>query len=334
MGHFLWDGPYIGWVRGGDVMEFSAVDPKQGAIFYTLDQRDTEKPKFRRHTHTCLQCHDSSLTRGVPGHIVRSVYPAPDGMPVFRAGTFVTDHTSPLKERWGGWYVTGTHGKQRHMGNVVVRDQDNPENLATEKGANITDLSGYFDTSAYISPHSDIAALMVLEHQTQVHNQLTQASYQGRITLRDEQVMNRILERPKGFRSPSTERRFASSAERLVKSMLMVDEVKLTEPIKGSSGFTRDFAKKGPCDKQGRSLRDLDLQTRLYKYPCSPLIYTETFDSLPKPVLDMVYRRLWDVLTGKDTSKDFAHLSHADRRAIREILIETKPSLPDYWTAK
>ena len=331
---YFGDDIYIGWVRGGDVMEFSAVDPKQGAIFYTLDQRDSEKPKFRRHTHTCLQCHDSSLTRGVPGHIIRSVYPAPDGMPVFRAGTFVTDHTSPLKERWGGWYVTGTHGAQRHMGNVVVRDQDNPNNLATDKGANVADLRDRFDTSAYLSPYSDIVALMVLEHQTHVHNQLTQASYQGRITLRDEQVMNRILERPKDFRSPSTQRRFESSAERLLKSMLMVGEVKLTEPIKGSSGFTRDFAKRGPRDQRGRSLRDFDLSTRLYKYPCSPLVYSEAFDSLPKPVRDLVYRRLWEVLSGKDTSKDFAHLSTADRRAIREILIETKNGLPDYWTAK
>ena len=95
-----------------------------------------------------------------------------------------------------------------------------------------------------------------------------------------------------------------------------------------TTGFTRDFA------KRGRSLRDFDLSTRLYKYPCSSLIYSEAFDSLPKPVRDLVYRRLWEVLSGKDTSKDFAHLSTADRRAIREILIETKNGLPDYWTAK
>jgi hypothetical protein len=41
--------------------------------------------------------------------------------------------------------------------------------------------------------------------------------------------------------------------------------------------------------------------------------------------------RLWEVLTGKDTSKDFSHLSNDDRQALSEILRETKPDLPEYW---
>jgi len=112
---------YVGWVRGGDVLEVAAVDPDLGAIFYLLDQREPGRPAFRRGDDSCLLCHQSAKTREVPGFLVRSVFPNRVGMPVFGAGTFTTDHESPLKERWGGWYVTGTHGDQRHMGNAVLR---------------------------------------------------------------------------------------------------------------------------------------------------------------------------------------------------------------------
>ena len=43
-----------------EVMEISAVDPNLGANFYTLSQIESARPKFRRHTHECLQCHGSS----------------------------------------------------------------------------------------------------------------------------------------------------------------------------------------------------------------------------------------------------------------------------------
>jgi len=41
--------------------------------------------------------------------------------------------------------------------------------------------------------------------------------------------------------------------------------------------------------------------------------------------------RLHGVLTGKDTAKEFEHLSKADRTAVLEILRDTKPGLPAYW---
>ncbi|MFC1759313.1 hypothetical protein ACFL2H_11195, partial [Planctomycetota bacterium] len=128
------DDVYIGWVIDGDVIEVSAVDPQLGANFYTLEQRQTKRPKFTRRTHACLQCHGSTLTEGVPGHLVRSVYPNEDGHPILSARTFRTDHSSPLEQRWGGWYVTGEHGKQRHLGNLLVRDSKNPEKIDTNQG--------------------------------------------------------------------------------------------------------------------------------------------------------------------------------------------------------
>lgn len=328
---YFGDDVYVGWVQGGDVMEFSAVDPQLGANFYTLSQTKSSKPKFARHTHECLQCHGSSLTRGVPGHTVRSVATAPDGQTLLGAGSFITDHTSPFQERWGGWYVSGTHGRQRHMGNLLVRAADDPMNPDLERGANVTDLQRWFDTSPYLVPHSDIVALMVLEHQSQMHNVLTQASFLARITLRDQVVLNEMMERPAEFRSESTTQRLKAAADPVVKYLLFSGETKLTDPVVGTSTFTTDFPGRGPRDKQNRSLRDFDLQTRLFRYPCSFLIYSPTFDALPSAVKDVIYRQLWDVLRGADQRPDFSHLSESDRLAILEILRATKADLPPYW---
>jgi hypothetical protein len=130
---------YVGWVQNSSTLELSVADPKLGTNFYTLS-RANDSPQFVRETHQCLQCHASSHTNQIPGHIVRSVYPGEDGTPIYRAGTFRTDQTSPFEQRWGGWYASGSHGKQRHMGNVVVEDPDDPEVLDIETGANVQDL--------------------------------------------------------------------------------------------------------------------------------------------------------------------------------------------------
>ena len=103
----------------------------------------------------------------MPGHLVRSVYPDPLGRPLLGSGTFTTDHRSPFRERWGGWYVTGTHGDMRHLGNVFAKDRRNPEEMDIEAGANRSDLKDLVDTTPYLLPTSDIVALMVLEHQSQ-----------------------------------------------------------------------------------------------------------------------------------------------------------------------
>ena len=138
---------------------------------------------------------------------------------------------------------------------------------------------------------------------------------------------------PKGRLTESATRRVEAAAEQLVKYMLFGDEAKLTDPIRGTSRFEAEFAKRGPRDSQGRSLRDFDLRTRMFKYPCSYLIYSDGFDALPAAVKDRIYRRLWEVLSGKEESKDYAHLTAADRKAIWAILLDTKPGLPAYWRA-
>ena len=184
------DDVYVGWVPGGEVVEVASVDPMQGTMFYTLDQRRLARPKFVRREE-CMQCHASLKTIGVPGLLLRSVFPGPDGTPLFRAGSFDTDQTSPLKERWGGWYVTGTHGSQRHMGNVCVRDKDHPDLLDPESGANLTSLQSRLDLSAYVSPNSDLVALMILAHQTHLHNLISRVNWETRLALHEQASSNK-----------------------------------------------------------------------------------------------------------------------------------------------
>jgi len=227
--------------------------------------------------------------------------------------------------------VTGSHGQQRHLGNQWVRESAAPDGVDLELGANVIDLSDRFSTQPYLSPHSDLVALMILEHQVGLHNRLTQANFLTRLALRDQQVMNEMLQRPSDFRSESTTRRIESAAEPVVKFLLLSDETRLTDPVTGTSDFAQEFVARGPRDAKGRSLRDLDLQTRLFKYPCSYLIYSDSFDGLPDDVKGLIYQRLWDVLSGEDDSKDFQHLADTDRLAILEILRDTKEDLPDYW---
>jgi hypothetical protein len=325
------DDMYIGFCQRGALMEVTAVDPKLGAIFYALDQKPMDKPHFARQNDTCLICHGSSQNQGFPGHLVRSVYPDSNGYPILSLGTHRIDQSSPLRERWGGWYVTGASGAQEHLGNLVVEEGQQPESIHNTAGRNVTDLSHRFPTGSYLTPDSDIVALMVLEHQTEMHNRITRANFLTRMALYEEAEINKALGRPVDSRSDSTRSRIRSAAEPLVQYLLFSGEARLTEPVQGTSSFTREFTQRGPRDGKGRSLRDLDLKHRLFVYPCSYLIYSAAFEGLPQPAKDYVLQRLWEVLTNRDKSPAFAHLSPADRQAIKEILLATKPHLPEYW---
>ncbi|HVW85411.1 MAG TPA: hypothetical protein VHB50_12055 [Bryobacteraceae bacterium] len=314
----------VGFVRTGDVLEFAALDPKQGIIFYTLDQERASHPHFIRRD-TCLQCHQSGGTLGIPGLMVRSVTPDRSGMPVMSAGGFVTDHRSPLSERWGGWYVTGTTGRQQHMGNTFLQDANGDQKLAvSDDTINVTDLSRFIDTAAWLTPHSDVVALMTLEHQTQMDNLMIRVGWEARTALLENEAINKSLGEPVTQVRESIQHRINTAVEDLVEYMLFADEAKLTSPVKGTSGFAAEFQARGPKDPKGRSLRDFDLKTRMFRYPCSFMIYSETFDSLPEIVKTRVYERLRQVLTGQDASPKYAHLTAEDRRAIFEILTATK----------
>jgi len=321
------DDTYVGWVQDGSSIEIMSTDPVQGQIFYTLDPEQTDQPLLARDHGQCLACHATSRTLKVPGVLIRSVFVDNKGQRQFGTGEFSVDHRSPFKERWGGWYVTGTHGDMRHLGNVILQKQDDADEVDRDAGANIVDLTRRCDLSAYLTPHSDLVALMVLEHQGQMHNYITLASYEGRMSDHYDGIMNAALKRPADHVSDTSRRRITSAGNKLLRYLLFADEFRLTAPVRGTSDFTREFAARGPRDSQGRSLRDFDLQTRMFKYPCSYLIYSAAFDSLPEGVRTHVLTRLHAILTGEDQTEEFAHLSADDRLAILQILKDTKPDL-------
>jgi len=311
------DNVSVGYVQGGRALELAALDPKQGMVFYTLDAQKSDKPTFSRQGMNCLQCHMSPATLNIPGLMVSSVYPTDRDSPSGRAGSFVTDHRIPLEDRWGGWYVTGRHGTILHRGNIPVDLFDRPSESELQT-QNLVSLDERLNTAAYPAPTSDIVALMTLEHQTHMTNLITRIGWETRVAVAEGKLEE--------FRS-----RLESNINELATYMLFADEAPMRAPIQGVSTFTKTFSQRVPRDKQGRSLRDFDLETRLFRYPLSYMVYGPAFDNIPDIARDGIYRKLYDVLTGKDTSETFARLSAEDRRAVLEILRDTKPNLPAYW---
>jgi len=312
------DSAAVGFVPDGDVLELIATDPKQGAIFYTLDKDKTDKPSFLRRSDQCVACHLIPNTLNVPGLLVTSVIPSTDGSPRFPGAAVVVDSRTPLEDRWGGWYVTGTSGSLVHRGNSVAPHPDQPSVLDTEGKQNLTSLAGRVDTSGYLQDSSDLIALMTLEHQARIANMLTRLGWETRIAIQEGKI-------------EESRERLDFVAGEVVSYMLFANEARMLEPIAGVSSFTKTFPERGPRDKQGRSLRDFDLKTRLFRYPLSYMIYSPAFDALPEVAKAQVYRRIYDVLSGKDAGGEFKRLTAEDRRAILEIVRETKDGLPKYW---
>lgn len=312
-GIYFGDNVYVGFVPGSPLLEITEVDPKLGAVFYTLDQSQP-KPRFIR-TDQCLECHASARSMGVPGHLVRSFATDARGVVDLTTGVSQVNHRTPIEERWGGWYVSGTHGSQSHRGNLFGREAFERQTRESNFVGNLISLERFFDTAPYPVPSSDIVALMVLEHQTHLHNFITRLNYESTLALKQYGHV----------------RYLKSITEAFVKYLLFAEEAPLTASVRGNSDFAKDFSTAGPRDSRGRSLRDFDLQTRIFKYPCSYLIYSDAFAALPAPIREKVYERMLEILAGKETGSDYQKLSKESRRAILEILAETKSDLPKAW---
>jgi hypothetical protein len=314
------DNTFVAFVLGAPLVEMAALDPSRGIIFYTLEAHRADTPRFARGT-ICGQCH-AVVNDFALGLMVTSSPTGPDGTPMFlgqgKELFNTTDHRTPFEQRWGGWYVTGTHGSQSHLGNAIAFDPEHSSQFGEAGTQNVTSLANRFDTTAYLAPGSDIVALMTLEHQTRMTNLIVSVSAQSR-QLRE------------GKNARATNERLDASINDLVTYMVFADEAPLREPVKGVSAFTVTFPERGPRDRQGRSLRDFDLHSRLFRYPLSYIVYSEAFDGMEETARQRVYQRLYDVLTGRDKTQPFAAISPSDRRAALEILRDTKPNLPGYW---
>jgi hypothetical protein len=303
----------VGYVRGGSILEVAAQDPVQGVVFYELPQSQTVPARFRRNNE-CLACHLSWETLGVPGLMVQSVYPLKDENSYVNG--FTTVHGSPLEQRWGGWWVTGDPGGAKHIGNVPVMYNDKGSKLANSTRP-LPSLEGLFETKGYLTPYSDVVPLLVLAHQTNMTNLITRTGWEARLAAASP--------------SQDASARMTEAARDLVDYMLFVDEAPLVGPVKGAAGFAESFVARGPRDAQGRSLREFDLRRRVFKYPCSYMIYTPAFDGLPPQAKNAVFARLWEVLSGRETHQRYRGLTLQDRQAIVSILRETKPDLPDFF---
>lgn len=317
------DAVSVGYIRNAQYLEFAAQDPRQGVIFYTLDQRRpaaADTPPVIERRDFCLQCHNGNATSDVPGMVVRSIVTMPSGQTSPRFGNYVSDHRSPFEERWAGWYVTGAPVSMVHLGNALLADREHPEALVTHETLDVASLAGKFETSAYLSPYSEVAALLTFNHQMRVMNLLTRVAWEARLAAARPPVDRASL--------------FSGMARELVDYLLFVDEAPLPSPVKGESAFAAAFAARGPADHQGRSLRQLDLEHRLLRYPCSYMIYSAAFDALPTEAKNAVYRRLWQILSSEETAPKYARLSPADRQAIVEIVRETKRDLPAYFQSR
>jgi len=313
-GVFFGDNVYVGYVPGSTLLEISEADPKLGGIFYTFDQNQTGKPRFARNDQ-CLECHASAKSLGVPGHLARSFATDENGVVDLSTGISQVNHRTPFEERWGGWYVTGTSGPQTHRGNLVGKAAFDKHEKTPGYLSNVTNLSRFFDPSPYPLAQSDIVALMVLEHQTHMHNFITRLQYESTIAL---QQFGHL-------------RYLGSPTESFLKYLLFTEETPLRAAVAGSPEFRKQFESEGPRDRQGRSLREFDLKTRLFKYPCSYLIYSEAFNALPKEMKEKIFGRLAEILSGNDTSGDYANLTPETGRAIAEILADTRADLPRDW---
>ncbi len=305
----------VGWVRGGEILEIAAQDPSQGVIFYALDQEQRPAPMPKR-DNDCLACHLSWDSLGVPGLLVESVHPLPDEISYVNG--YNTVHASPLDQRWGGWWVTGNHGGARHLGNIPVMPEDKGKSKLVNPRQVLNTVEGQFDLAGYPTPYSDVVAQLVLAHQARMTNMITRAGWEARLAAATP--------------SADATARVREAASDLVDYLLFVDEAPFVGPMQGSSGFAEWFVKQGPRDQQGRSLRDFDLRRRLFKYPCSYMIYTDAFDTLPAAAKDAVYARMWEVLSGREKRAPYStRFTAADRQAIVQILRATKKDLPAYF---
>jgi hypothetical protein len=289
----------VGWIRGADLLEVTAQDPRHGTIFYTIGQTPAEFPRFNRQEQ-CVSCHLTWDTLGVPGLTVRTTFPRKAPGEFLNGGP--VNHRRTMVERWSGWFVTGESVPALHMGNrplIQPMPLDGP-------APRLKTVEGQFDTSGYLRTTSDIVALLLLEHQTQAANLLTWAGWEARLG------------------DPA---RTKAAAEALADYLLFVGEAPLAGPVKGQPAFAAAFTTRGPRDTKGRSLRDLQLDGRMMRYPLSYMVYTPMFDALPEAAAGIVRTRLREVLTGQDVSPEYGHLSESDRQAIVDILRDTKPGL-------
>lgn len=324
------DDAYVGWVPGG-AMEITVFDPVLGATFYVVDAQQPETAPLIARSPECLLCH--AHHDHTPSLRARSVFPDAAGEPLSGSGSSNIEPGTPLEERWGGWYVTGRTPGLRHRGNVTGKT---PEDFTAEtglRGVAQPTLPPGPDGARYPRATSDIVALLMHDHQVHVHNVLCTANQEARLALHRWPAMRELLQLPAD--SPPAGSCLVvlnSQAGKVIEALLCKGEAVFpAEGVQGDGAFEKVYAASRRADGRDRSLRDLDLRTRLLKYRCSPLIYARTFEAMPKELRAVLLRRLSVGLLAAEPAPEFTHLPADERKAIHEILTATLPGLPADW---
>ncbi len=312
---------YVAWVPGGDLLEVSVPSPETGTNFYTIEM-DGSRPELIRETHDCLQCHGGSFTRDVPGHLVRSVYPDLSGQPIFKAGTRLMDSSTPIHERWGGWLVTGTD--MPHRGNRIYSETHSE--AEAHSAFTIDDVP----KNGYLSNGSDVVAQLILAHQAKLHTLIADLTLSTRRAFHDQKVMDELLKRDEPI-SESTARRIKNASDKVLQEMFFVNAAEIQKIDQRQSPFAESFSRRGPKDSKGRSLFKLRLNRRIFRYPFSYIVYTDTFNNLPPAALDYLWAEIERILDPLNRYDGYEHLSRRDKVTIKEILLETHPAARNYW---
>lgn len=312
---FFNDEVYVGFVPGSSTLEIGAMDPTLGPVFFDFAQNPEAPQPFKQETSRCLRCHDTySMTGGgVPRFMLQSVLAGTDGSIVSHEISEITDTSTPFARRFGGWYVTGSHGSMQTMANYIISSADMIRQPDFAKNGNRSSLDEYVDLSGYLRPTSDIVALLVLEHQVEVQNAITRLNYDSRMLL-DANPQAGAAELDPMIRP-------------LLDSLFMAHEVPLTDKVEGSSGFREYFEQQGPRDAAGRSLRELDLESRTFRLPLSYLIYSDAIKALPDPVRTRLFAQIRAELQQESGAVGYAHLNADARAAITAILQATYPEV-------
>ncbi len=317
---FFNENSYVGYVPGGDI-EVAAHDPLLGQVFYLVSGGLGEAPmRVERDSSDCLSCHGTARTESVPGVLVRSVFPDASGQPILPLGTYQIDHESPIEERWGGYYVTGRIGKP-HLGNRTYAEDAGRE--APTPSPELSSVAGKVEPTRYLRSTSDVVALMILEHQCRVQNLITSASMNYRRVSWLEKSLDPTRDPDQG----GAGRQADAAAVKIVDALLFAREADPGEGgIEGDPAFQEAFARRFPKSRDGRSLADFQLHTRLFKHRCSFMVYSKAFESMPDRLESAVMAKLREVLTAPPGSGSHPDLRGPERARIMKILAETLPS--------
>jgi hypothetical protein len=316
---FFHENAYVGYVPGGDV-EVITHDPQLGAVFYLISPGDTNAPpQIRRDTSSCLSCHGTGRTEHAPGVLIRSVFPDENGHPILPLGTFDVDATTPIPERWGGYYVSG-RSSLPHLGNRTFSPTTRRQ--MPDTAIQLATLRDTIPTRRYPRETSDIVALMVLEHQCRVYNLISSATLQYRRFAWLQKALH-----PNSDATDGEAGRIADqAATKIVEALLFVNEADLGDGIEGDPAFQEAFTKRFPKTKSGKSLADFHLQSRLFKNRCSYMLYSNVFASAPPRLQSAILQQLRQVLTSQKPPAQFSPLATSERKRILEILEETLPA--------